>query len=426
MALTYEMGQRELETLRSLSPRIPDEFLLEYVAWLAKKFPRGDPTGKRLHDMGRRKKKLDREFIYRTVAFETVPYRAHILFDLILQLNLKLGIKPQFIEHGTYISFPTTGRAVTAKEIVETYTSAEEKSSGSGAAKVQDLLSRSKGGELCDAMSRLEGEEILGVGWVGTVFAINDKVHKLFSRRNRDKYGIRGGNPMQEIVVSSFVTVFAEEERNPHFVSLEHVDVCPRVYGNETIDFSILTMRRIAGTIAQSSSLPDSKALHSLMFQHLRCCLFLANHGIVHFDLHRDNLGYNVTTIDHIDYEDGWSVPTYGYVAKILDFGRADRYTFPTYRTHFTDVPYDTFNIANDPLTIVNSYREILEAHPEHQSEVMLNAVDKAIKFCEDEFGHKFERMIRHGEFGYLAEVSTDDITFLPRLLEFVFPEFKA
>lgn len=417
------MGQHELDALWSLNDKITDEFLRSYAKRIVNSFPPGSER-RTLRSYIRGSNKINRKTFYRILSLQNHPDIAWIFPDFISRLKFDLDIKPQFIQHGKYQT-RTSGRSLTAKEIVDTFSLGKDK--------ILDLLGKISGGEFCRGMTELKDEKVLGVGSYGSVFAVDNEIHKMFNVGVDGRTNSRGNDPLQEIVLLSFVTTFAVEENNPHFVTLKELNVCPREFEKgPQYPYMFMTLTPITATLGELFVYmnPSSDVCHSLFFQYLRACQFLINHGIVHFDMHQSNLAFEFTTIDYIDYDDGWSAPTHGAMGKIIDFGRSDRYISPEYRTRFVGrgqiLPYDTFNPANDPLTIIFTFRKMLEATGRmRRNDILTEAVHRAIQFCEEEFDNKLDNLVGKGSHGYVAKVHTDDLTFLQRLTETVFPEYR-
>lgn len=432
------MGKRELDILLSLSDRIPDDFLRTYLKEFKRLFQKSSPEFKLMDLNSKRKTALDREKIFKVIA-ESRGRRERFFPKFIIELQ-SLGIKP-YIEHLTYQT-SGAGRSTRAHEIVKAFTEARrdqpwdiKKHKDEAVKQVFDMLVRRNGGPFCAFMNNIDNEKVLGTGSFGAVFTVDNLVHKIFYSESSGGMDGRGQDPMQELIMLSFATALAEEENNPHMTRLVEANVCVQEIDlkNESYPFRylFLTMEPISGTLAGVWSSLQPRECKSLFFQHLKACQFLISHGIVHFDMHASNLGYEDTDVEDLDYSDGWGVPTFGRIAKVMDFGRADRYIDPVYRTRFyksTPMPYDDLNPANDPLSVVYTYRHILEIQNRlNNDDEIVNCVRAAAQFCENEFGQPFDKLVGvHPIFSLVTNVKSDDVTFVDRLMEAVFPEYRV
>lgn len=103
--------------------------------------------------------------------------------------------------------------------------------------------------------------------------------------------------------------------------------------------------------------------LKSCLFQIIFTLTFLQKHfNFTHNDLHINNIMYKSTNISHLYYKYNnmyFKVPTYGYIFKIIDFGRSI-YTFKN-KTYFNDV-YSKYGEAEGqyhyPIPNVALYKE--------------------------------------------------------------------
>lgn len=447
------MGQYEYDVLMSLSDQIPDEVLKKYFKPMLRDIYRSikpalPPDGVKRYE-NQLRGKIKREEFFKLLTAPTV-YHDDLFSQFLQFLHRELNIDVEYIPHAKFLHTRDEGY-VSAEKIFDlfwshqddpdvkvtlpalkfeqkdrppVYITGEDREYRASTYAVTRYIKDHAGGAFCKALNEIRGEKVLGTGTYGAVIEYEGVIHKLFYSKAYYGMVLRGEDPYQEIIIHSIVNTFAERENNPHFVKLLGVSGCiqdEEIMGNDYMRL-FMHMKKIAGTFLSIYNTLSYDEAHSLFFQYLRGCQFLQNHGIVHLDIHAQNLGYDHSgAIEYIDYEDGWSVPTYGRFAKILDFGSSDRYIKPEYRTYFLDVrEYDEFNTANDPIAVIYVFARAFE------SGRIKEVIDRAKAFCEAEFGMAFDDMVRDRGNQSLAKVSTKDITFVGRLCESVFPEYRV
>lgn len=433
------MGKRELDILWSLSDQIPDEFLNFYAKSMRGHYHKNTDT-RRMLQLNMRRKHPNRHEIFGLVAQDASDSGFRMFPDFLHKMEV-LGIPTQYIEHASYQT-QEEGRGVTPQEIVDAFTEArqarpwsEAQSKDPASLIVYNMIDERRGGSFCAFMNDLSDEKVLGTGTFGAVFRLGDLVYKVFYQRTYGGTDTRGEDPLQELILLAFVTVLADRERNPHFTRLVEANMCAQVMdlekGVRPFKYLFMTMEPISGTLAGVWFDLKPHEGKSLFFQHLKACQFLIRHGIVHFDMHNNNIGYDNTDIEFIDYEDGWVVPTYGRIGKVMDFGRSDRYIDPVRRTRFNKglwpMPYDKFNPANDPLSVVHTYYTTMQKTERiDEDNEFTQAVKTAVDFCEKEFNDTFFNIVdKVPSFSLVALARTDDVTFVDRLMEAVFPEYR-
>lgn len=106
----------------------------------------------------------------------------------------------------------------------------------------------------------------------------------------------------------------------PHFVQTYAVYKC----GSDTSSDKLITfMENIPGPKIYETKLSNGKLLSVFVQVLMIFVLFLYN-GMNHFDLHKDNIILSKTTYKSITYklrDKSITVPTYGTLVKIIDFG---------------------------------------------------------------------------------------------------------
>jgi len=106
----------------------------------------------------------------------------------------------------------------------------------------------------------------------------------------------------------------------PHFVQTYAVYKC----GTDTSSDKLITfMENIPGPKIYETKLSNEK-LVSVFVQVLMIFVLFLYNGMNHFDLHKDNIILSTTTYKSITYKLGdksITVPTYGTLVKIIDFG---------------------------------------------------------------------------------------------------------
>lgn len=106
----------------------------------------------------------------------------------------------------------------------------------------------------------------------------------------------------------------------PHFVQTYAVYKC----GSDTSSDKLITfMENIPGPKIYETKLSNNK-LTSIFVQVLMIFVLFLYNGMNHFDLHKDNIILSKTTYKSITYTLGdksITVPTYGILVKIIDFG---------------------------------------------------------------------------------------------------------
>lgn len=392
------MNDSDYNALLSLSDRIPDQILKRYVARHGKELVENTFLPLPKIDL------QNRDLLFRLLSSPSrssgSPFCRFLYF-----LSHSCNVPVTHLPHERFVVM-NDNDPVSVREIFDVFWSSE----GQREAVIRHVESR-QGGRFSKTMNEIKNERVLGAGALGVVFEHDGCVHKMFYYGPCEGLDKRGWNPYQEIIISSVVTVFAEMEGVPHFLRLKGVSSCTlEVSGQQRI---FAHMERLDRTLKQIASSLTEDQVSSLLFQYLRGCEFLVNHGIVHFDINERNLGVVNVSDSFIDYGDGWRVPTHGYIGKIFDLGQADRYIFPSYRT-----AEDNFNTANDCVAVIRTFDALFKENGK--------VVGKAIQFCEREFLVPFEEMTLKGFKCGVAVVKSRDAEFVRRLMDEIFHEYRC
>lgn len=349
----------------------------------------------------------------------------HMTPEYIYHVNMYLGEGIRYLPRHRY-GLGRRGKMLTAKEVFDQFMY--------GACSLTETLLKHRGDEFCHSLNDMDQPKIYGSGRYGVVFKHNELTKMSFRPVLKEdkcidtRYGtvMRFSTAVHELVMSSLVSVISKDENNPHFARMRGCHVCEA----DERSHLFMEIEEIEGTLGSSasSSLNDDQ-LHSMLFQHLRAVKMLQLHGITHIDLNDGNVGWSNTDVQFIDYDDGWIVPTFGRVAKIIDFGTCSRYIDPIavfWKAEVSEIekgedPASFFNVVTDPARIIDEYgRLFLKRFRELPK--LFSALERCVQFMNERTGTSFKDLLVRG----LSVVYIDDLGFIDDLLNSAFPEFKA
>lgn len=157
----------------------------------------------------------------------------------------------------------------------------------------------------------LESKRLFG-GAEGDVYAYGNKLVK------SEFYA---GNPQYSIVFMNRLNNFLENGF-PHFLRVYMVYKCESE--SSGTDRLITIMERGEKSLAESKKNLKDKELMSIFAQVMMIFTLFFYRGMNHFDLHDGNVLIEKTTYRKLSYTVGettYSIPTYGNLVKIIDFG---------------------------------------------------------------------------------------------------------
>lgn len=323
----------DLELLRSLDHLVNDSLLKSFIKSNRQAFDLSVAEMKKLSV-------VDRDWFYRHLLRPSTGSSVSLFSKYMLFLVTQFGPNtiPSFVPHFKYDL--ENGRSVTPREILDAA------KNDHGDRRLVDLLSEHRGGEFCRELNEMTNEKVLGSGAFGSVFKLNGEVYKMFHEQLMPHHNGTFGEETREIFMTALISVFAEEENNPHFAKLIEVNSCHRE-GTMRWPMVFMHLEEVEGTMEKFKEMTEEER-SSLLFQSLMACMTLRDHGISHRDIYFNNLCYADTDYDIIDYDHGWSVPTHGKFIKLIDFGKAK----------WTDIDIG-LNLSSDALCMISMWHQM-------------------------------------------------------------------